>query len=107
MDIYTPPAGNEALEYVASQFTTHPSYLSRIIKQELGIGYKEYLMELRMNKAKELLLDPNVSVANVCVMIGYTNTSHFIKLFQKHTGMTPAKYRDEHSSEKQEDKNTF
>lgn len=92
-----------SLDFVAAQFTTHPAYLSRIIKQDLGIGYKEYLMELRMNKAKELLLDPRVSVADVCQKIGYANTSHFIKLFQKHTGMTPAKYRDEYCKERQEE----
>ena len=69
--------------------------MSRIIKQELGMGYKEYLIELRMNKAKEMLLDPNVSVADVCAQVGYANPSHFIKLFQKHTGKSPANYRDE------------
>lgn len=94
-----------SLDFVAAQFATNPAYLSRIIKQELGIGYKEYLMNLRMNKAKELLLEPHVSVADVCQKIGYTNTSHFIKLFQKHTGMTPAKYRDVHCKERQENIN--
>lgn len=94
-----------SLDFVAAQFATNPAYLSRIIKQELGIGYKEYLMNLRMNKAKELLLEPHVSVADVCQKIGYTNTSHFIKLFQKHTGMTPAKYRDVYCKERQENIN--
>ena len=84
-----------SLDSVAEKFMLNTAYLSRIIKQELGMGYKEYLMELRMNRAKEMLLDQTVSVADVCAEIGYANPSHFIKLFQKYTGMTPAKYRDE------------
>ncbi len=83
-----------SLTVLANRFAMNPAYLSRIIKQETGIGFKEYLMGVRIRKAKELLQNPEINVAEVCQNIGYANTSHFIKLFQKHTGMTPAKYRD-------------
>ena len=88
-----------SLDNVASKFELNPTYMSRIIKQELGMGYKDFLMELRMNKAKEMLLEPSVNVSDVCMQVGYANPSHFIKLFSKYTGMTPAKYREEYLSD--------
>lgn len=84
-----------SLDFIAQKFQITSSYLCRIIKQETGMSYKEYLTGLRMEAAKTMLRDPAVSVLDVCQRTGYNNVSHFIKVFQKHTGMTPAKYRDE------------
>ena len=72
-----------------------PAYLSRIIKQKTGMSYKEYLTGLRIEEAKKMLLDQNMSVMDVCQNIGYVNVSYFIKIFQEYTGMTPARFRDE------------
>lgn len=82
------------LNEIALILDIHPVYLSRSIKQVIGIGYKDYLMQLRVEKAKEMLKDPYVVIADVGEKIGYANSSHFIKIFQKYTGLTPAKYRD-------------
>ena len=71
------------------------TYLCRLIKQQTGISYKEYLTKLRMEEAKRLLSDPDAAIADVCQKVGYTNVSHFIKIFQKYEGTTPAKYRDQ------------
>lgn len=84
-----------SLSVVAQKIGITPSYLSHLFKEELGVGFKEYVIELRISKAKELLADPRYSVGDVCQQVGYVNTSHFIKLFQKYTGMTPAKFREE------------
>lgn len=85
-----------SLDLVAEKFGVTSVYLCRAIKREVGMNYKEYLTELRIAEAKRMLLDPNVTVAQICQMSGYGNVSHFIKVFQQYTGMTPAKYRDEH-----------
>lgn len=87
---------NLSLDMIAEEFQVGTTYLSRIIKQESGMNYKEYLMALRIEEAKELLLNKEVSVMDVCVRCGYSDASYFIKVFQKCTGETPAKYRDEH-----------
>jgi len=85
---------NMSLELVAQQFDITTSYLCRIIKQQIGMSYKEYITELRIAKAKDILLENGLSVAEVCTRVGYTNVSNFIRVFQKYTGMTPAKFRD-------------
>lgn len=84
-----------SLDSIAQEFHVTAAYLSRLIKQQTGISYKEYLTKLRMEEAKRLLEDPYASIANVCQKIGYSNVSHFIKIFQKQEGITPAKYRDQ------------
>ena len=85
---------NISLELVAQEFQITTSYLCRIIKQQVGMSYKEYLTELRIAEAKRLLMEEELSVTEVCMRVGYTNTSNFIRVFQKYTGMTPAKFRD-------------
>lgn len=85
---------NISLDLVAQEFQITTSYLCRIIKQQVGMSYKEYLTELRIAEAKRLLMEEEISVTEVCMRVGYTNTSNFIRVFQKYTGMTPAKFRD-------------
>lgn len=84
-----------SLDSIAQQFHVTSTYLCRLLKQETGISYKEYLTKLRMEEAKRLLSDPNIAIADVCQKIGYSNVSHFIKIFQKYEGTTPAKFRDQ------------
>lgn len=83
-----------SLDMVAKELHITSTYLCRLIKQQSGMNYKEYLTRLRMAEAKKLLQDRNVSIADVCEKTGYSNVSHFIKTFQKYEGTTPAKYRD-------------
>ena len=85
---------NLSLDVLAEEFQVTPQYLCKIIKQQTGISYKEYLTGLRMEEAKKLLQDKNISVIDACQKSGYNNVSYFIKVFQKYTGETPAKYRD-------------
>ena len=84
-----------SLDLVAQEFHITSTYLCRLIKQQTGESYKEYLTGLRVAAAKEMLQEENASVADVCQRTGYTNVSHFIKVFQKAEGITPARYRDE------------
>lgn len=84
-----------SLDSIAQELHVTSTYLCRLIKQQTGISYKEYLTKLRMEEAKRLLSDPDAAIADVCQKVGYTNVSHFIKIFQKYEGTTPAKYRDQ------------
>lgn len=86
-----------SLDRVAQEFHITSAYLCRLIKQQTGVNYKEYLTGLRIAAAKEMLKDKNASVSDVCQRTGYTNVSHFIKIFQKAEGVTPAKYRNEYT----------
>lgn len=85
---------NMSLGRVAEEFQVSPVYLSKIIKAEVGKGYTDYLIELRMNEAERLLSEEDINVAEVCQRVGYLKVSYFIKIFQKYTGETPAKYKE-------------
>ena len=80
-----------SLDLVARNLHITSPYLCRLIKQQTGMNYKEYLTRLRMAEAKRLLKNKNASIADVCRQTGYSNVSHFIKTFQKYEGITPAK----------------
>lgn len=60
------------------------------------MSYKELLIELRIARAKELLL-AGESVSSVCERLHYASAPYFIKLFREKTGFTPAKYQKTHS----------
>ncbi len=84
-----------SLDMIASQAQITPQYLCVKLKQEIGMSYKEYLTKLRIEEAKKLLMQEEISVNDVCQRVGYINVSYFIKIFQKYTGVTPTRYRAE------------
>lgn len=73
-----------------------PTYISLLFKQETGQTINEFLTQVRVEKAKELLRDPKNKFYDICYAIGYTDPSYFTKLFKKITGVTPSAYRDSH-----------
>lgn len=73
------------------------TYVSLLFKQETGQTVGEYLTQVRVDKAKELLRDPQYKFYDICYAIGYTDPSYFTKLFKKVTGVTPSAYRDSHA----------
>lgn len=73
------------------------TYVSLLFKQETGQTVGEYLTQVRVDKAKKLLRDPQYKFYDICYAIGYTDPSYFTKLFKKVTGVTPSAYRDSHA----------
>lgn len=71
-----------------------PTYVSLLFKQETGQTIGEYLTQVRVDKAKEMLRDPQYKFYDICYAIGYTDPSYFTKLFKKATGVTPSVYRE-------------
>ncbi|WP_337101957.1 response regulator transcription factor [Paenibacillus sp. YIM B09110] len=72
------------------------SYLSVLFKKEMGKTISDFLQETRMNKAKELLRDPNIKIYEVSEQVGFQTSAYFAYLFKKTTGYTPQEYRDYH-----------
>nr|WP_308626641.1 AraC family transcriptional regulator [uncultured Eisenbergiella sp.] len=71
-----------------------PQYLSRLFGRFLGCSAYEYLTTYRINKAKEFLLtDPRMEVQKIALRVGFLDTSHFIAMFKKVTGLTPLEFR--------------
>lgn len=79
--------GTAKAHYVSS------SHLSRIFFRTTGYHFKEYLLLLRLNEARRLLLTTRLPVADVGYACGYRDVNHFIRSFQEHEGMTPGRYR--------------
>ncbi len=83
-----------SLEVVAELLDFSPFYLSKLFKNTFGTSFIDYLTELRLNAAKELLSDPSLSAKEIGERVGYPNSNYFTKLFKKKTGLTPIEYRN-------------
>lgn len=82
------------LELTASIYYVSKEYLSKAFKTATGKGFTEYLTELRMERAKELILDYKVPLKEVGEMVGYLDQAHFYKTFKRYFGMTPGEIRN-------------
>ena len=82
-----------ALADIAASVYLTPSYVSGLFKSQTGITIRDYIAQLRITHAKELLKDPRVRLYDVGNMIGIESSSYFTRLFKKQTGMTPTEYR--------------
>jgi len=83
------------LESVADAMSYNIQHLSRQFKRQTGQSPIAYLLEVRINKAKELLLLENVTVQEVAEHVGYNDPLYFSRLFKKHTGVTPGNFKKE------------
>ncbi len=84
---------NISLSVVAGKMFLSQEYLSRIFKAEIGKSPYTFLTEIRLNKARDLLENTQLSIAQVASHVGYTDVYHFSKLFKKYCGMAPMSYR--------------
>ena len=75
-------------------FHFQKDYFNRLIKKKTGMTYSEYLQNIRLKKAKTMLLETNLSVSEIAEQVGYHNKGYFYKIFTEKFGMTPAKYRE-------------
>lgn len=81
-----------SLESLSSSMYISPTYMSKLFKQETGESPINYLIKIRMEKAKELLVQDQFSIKEIADLVGYQDAYHFSKLFKKYTGMSPSEY---------------
>ena len=84
-----------SLSVLAEEFHLNPQYISQLFKNEIGVGFLAYLTNIRMEKAKKLLLSTSFSVAEIAEQAGYGDYRVFTKAFKKTEGITPSQYRRE------------
>ncbi len=82
------------LNEVAENIYVSTFYISRMFKKELGKSFVDYLNDVRIDKAKELLKDVKYKTYEVAEKVGISDPHYFSKLFKKYSGMTPSEYRD-------------
>lgn len=83
------------IKEVAQQVHLNPSYFSVLFKEEAGLTFIDYVTQLRMKKAKELLESSSLSLDAISEQIGLQTTSYFIRMFKKFESITPKQYRDQ------------
>jgi two-component system response regulator YesN len=97
-----------AIEYIGQNYNNYlslknlsgvvymnPSYFSSLFKQQTGYGFSDYLVQVRIEHAKKLLIDqPNLKSYEIANLIGYKDAKYFTQTFKKLTGYTPMEYRE-------------
>ncbi len=77
----------------SEQYYFSGEYLSRLFKIRYGKNIYEYLLMVRMERAKELLQDPDLKIQTIATRTGYSDTNYFSKAFRNYTGLTPSEFR--------------
>ncbi|GFN33340.1 helix-turn-helix domain-containing protein [Paenibacillus xylaniclasticus] len=80
-------------EKLADYVFLNPAYLSRLFRKETGQSITDYTTDRKIVRAKMELENSNARISDIAVSVGYSNFSHFSKLFKKATGLTPQEYR--------------
>jgi two-component system response regulator YesN len=80
-------------ETTANHVYLHPDYLTRLFKKELGCTIPEYILKERIKLARQLLIHSELPVSAVAMATGYSNFSHFAKLFKAQSGLSPIEFR--------------
>ncbi len=84
---------NASLQSVADQIGMHPSYLSRYFKEHFEINFIDYITQIKMQYALQLLKKGH-SITDVSISLGYSNENNFSRAFKKYTGITPRTYKE-------------
>lgn len=86
-----------SLTYVAEQINISPGYLSSAFNREVHSTIPQYILRLRIDKAKELLKDSRLNIGEIAASVGFANKRYFSGSFKRETGMTPKDYRTDHT----------
>lgn len=87
-----------SLEDVSQKVDISSYYFSKIFKEETGENFIEYLTGLRMEEAKRLLEESDLSIKEVCSEVGYSDPNYFSRNFKKYAGVTPTEAREQRRS---------
>ena len=82
------------LKDLATVVEMSPYHFARMFKQSTGLTPHQYLVKQRINKAKELLRQTEIAIADIGYTVGYKNPSHFAKVFRQQTKVSPTDYRN-------------
>ena len=82
-----------SLSVLAEQFHLSAQYISQLFKSEIGVNFLAYLTNIRMERAKKLLLSTALSIGEISEQLGFGDYRVFTKVFKKSEGVTPSQYR--------------
>ena len=91
--IYAHVRDRITIEDLAKVSGNSTGYISRLFKSELGISASDYIRKIKIDRAKNMLRFSNYTLVEISSYLSFSSQSHFIKVFEKETGLTPKKYR--------------
>lgn len=83
-------------EQLASHCRLHVSYLSRLFKQETGVGIGEYIRSRKIEAAQNMLKYSEYTFSEIANFLAFSSQSHFVKVFRECVGITPREYRNQY-----------
>ena len=83
-----------SLQEVAKAVNTSTFYFCKLFKKATGLTFTDYLSRVRIEKAKNLLLNPNLRVSEIAYEVGFQSLTHFNRMFRKLTGQSPSAWRE-------------
>ena len=91
---------NVNLEYIADEMCLSPKYVSRFFNQNNELSYRDYRLQIKMDRAKSLLTTTHLDVCEIAIELGYQNPESFMRIFKRMTKMTPTQYRKKNSKKR-------
>ncbi len=82
-----------SLGQVARAVNTSTFYFCKLFKKVTGINYTDYVARIRIEKAKNLLLNPNLRISEIAFEVGFQSLTHFNRVFKRIVGLAPTSYR--------------
>ncbi|MBV9082187.1 MAG: helix-turn-helix transcriptional regulator, partial [Acidobacteriaceae bacterium] len=90
--------GEVSLKSISRKVNISDRHLGRLFTRCTGFYFREYLRELRIHRAGQLLKSEGYSLKEIAVMVGYNGISHFGQEFRRSTGITPSQFRGAHTA---------
>jgi AraC-like DNA-binding protein len=72
---------------------TSSFYFCKLFKKATGLNFTDYVSRVRIEKAKNLLLNPNLRISEIAFEVGFQSLTHFNRVFKKIIGQSPTQYR--------------
>jgi two-component system response regulator YesN len=87
-------ASEISLTLLSELFHINSAHLSETFKNYVGQNFSDYLVKLRMDKARQFLRDRQLKIIDVANLVGFSNSGYFSTVFKKHVGQTPVEFRN-------------
>jgi len=84
-----------SLDQVAKSVNTSKFYFCKIFKKATGINFTDYVSRIRTERAKNLMLNPNLRVSEIAYEVGFQSLTHFNRVFKRILGRSPTDYREQ------------
>ena len=85
---------NLSLQYLSNQLEVHPVHISRAAPKYLSMSLGEYIRQTKLKKAIPLLLDPSISLTEIAYQSGFSDQSHFNRVFKSYLNMNPSAFQN-------------